>query len=349
MYFQPGDRVRIRECISEPAFGWGTLSSSDHEIGVVRSVSLTAHEIQPPHLAQVNVNFPGHSDFKLCAYELELLQRPAALRGAELLGGYVYLRRRSGNDKPRFDWGTMRPHMCESHPGRVTEVRWRSMFDRDSPERHSAVCTVEDLSFRVQFAAHADFLAAAEDLVPCPEAVAAMGSSCVHFALTTKKPAVGQLVRIKPSVLASPEGPHFGLGSIKATDVGLVSAVSGVGGSATLKVDFPRSTAWTGRRNELEVVEFRHIPTHIPEPGSWLEVHGAIATPTYAWGAARPGKVGRLTRVEPFETSAYPSDKSHAREIMLLLSDVIMDFPGGPESWRGVMYEMEKASPPESS
>jgi|EP00769_Ergobibamus_cyprinoides_P000740 hypothetical protein len=217
-------------------------------------------------------------------------------------------------------------------PGRVSKM---SIMRLPSTEADVASFEVApaDVRITVQFSVHSDFLAAFSDLVPAPPDTAIDGVHALFFARTVRPIKPGELVRVKLTI----SQPHFAWGFVSKGQVGVVTRIDGFGPRARVTVAFPRQTGWHGQRRELEVVDFRHSRRlHLHED---VTVHPAVPVPLYAWGAAQVGKVGSVQGFEPLELPIPPV----RREVAHMLSDVLLRFADGPDSWRGVVYELQHA------
>ena len=130
--------------------------------------------------------------------------------------------------------------------------------------------------------------------------------------------AVGCSVRVRASVAT----PRYDWGPVSHASVGKLLRIDAGG---DVKINFPEHSSWTGRLDEIEIVESSAVSrtgTTIKARCS-VRVRAAVAAPRFGWGGVSHSSVGKVSRVD--------AD-----------GDVWVDFPECT-GWRGRLDEIEIA------
>lgn len=125
---------------------------------------------------------------------------------------------------------------------------------------------------------------------------------------------VGDRVRVHSGIT-----PFYGWGSVKASSVGVVCAVS----NEKVLVDFEEQKDWVGRVRHMKLVEKCRL-----RPGAKVRVKASVTTPKHGWGPVKATSIGTLHRID--------SD-----------GDVLIDFKELPlKYWTGRISEIELVAGP---
>ncbi|XP_066533890.1 uncharacterized protein [Hoplias malabaricus] len=312
--FRIGDRVRVKDSVSSPKYGWG--SASHRSIAVVKAINGET----------MRVDYPEHKSWLAAVSEMELA--PSTDSENFRIGDKV--RVKVSVSSPRYQW----EDASNKSVGVITAIDGETLTV-DFPERKAWKANVSEIelapsvdsrNFRVgdQVRVKASVssprynwgrasnrsvgvvtaISGDSMTVDFPEHMSWKADASEMELAPSEDPGnfrIGDRVRVKASV----SSPQFGWGSASHGSIAVVTAING----ETMTVDYPEHKSWKAAVSEMELAPSTDSGKF--RIGDRVRVKASVTSPKHGWGDASHKSVGVVTALNGESMRVdYPEHKS---------------------------------------